>query len=65
MSVTSTSTAASTTFSRDETGRLFGHTMGLVALTAGVFALGAYLGRDLAGGGRSSSTSLRSEPCSA
>src|SRR4029079_15986863 len=34
---------------RDETGRLFGQTMGLVSLTAGVFALGAYLGRDLAG----------------
>jgi FtsH-binding integral membrane protein len=34
----------------DERGALFGQTMGLVALTAGFFALGAYLGRDLAGG---------------
>jgi modulator of FtsH protease len=29
---------------------LLGQTMGLVALTAGVFALGAYVGRDLSGG---------------
>ena len=34
--------------SRDETGALLGQTMGLVALTAGLFALGAYLGRHLA-----------------
>jgi uncharacterized protein len=33
---------------RDEAGRLLGQTMGLVALTAGVFALGAYLGRTVA-----------------
>ena len=33
--------------SRDETGRLFGQTMGLVALTAALFALGAYLGRNM------------------
>ena len=32
---------------RDETRALFGQTMGLVALTSGLFALGAYLGRDL------------------
>lgn len=50
MTMTSTSTAVTARVSRDETGRLFGQTMGLVALTAGVFALGAYLGRDLAGG---------------
>ena len=50
MSMTSTSTAVTTRVSRDETGRLFGQTMGLVALTAGLFALGAYLGRDLTGG---------------
>jgi hypothetical protein len=31
----------------DEAGTLLGQTMGLVALTAGLFALGAYLGRDL------------------
>lgn len=36
--------------SRDETGTLFGQTMGLVALTAGVFAAGAYIGRDMSGG---------------
>ena len=34
---------------RDETGTLLGQTMGLVAVTAGLFALGAYLGRDLSG----------------
>lgn len=38
---------ASTPLSRDQTGSLFGQTMGLVALTTGCFALGAYLGRDL------------------
>ena len=32
---------------RDESRALFGQTMGLVAVTAGLFALGAYLGRDL------------------
>src|SRR6516162_10418105 len=32
---------------RDQTRTLFGQTMGLVAVTAAVFALGAYLGRDL------------------
>ena len=50
MTFTSTPTAATTPVSRDETGRLFGQTMGLVALPAGTFALGAYLGRDLSGG---------------
>ena len=35
---------------RDETGTLFGQTMVLVAATAGLFALGAYLGRDLSYG---------------
>jgi modulator of FtsH protease len=35
---------------RDETGTLFGQTMGLVAVTAGLFALGGYLGRDLSYG---------------
>ena len=50
MTVTPTSTVVSTPVTRDETGRLFGQTMGLVALTAGLFALGAYLGRDLTGG---------------
>jgi|SRR5262245_23566929 len=36
--------------SRDETGTLVGQTMGLVAVTTGLFALGAYLGRDLSYG---------------
>jgi len=35
---------------RDESRTLFGQTMGLVAITAGLFALGAYLGRDLSYG---------------
>ena len=34
----------------DRTRTLFGQTMGFVALTAGVFALGAYLGRHLSPG---------------
>jgi modulator of FtsH protease len=34
----------------DESRALFGQTMGLVAVTAGLFALGAYLGRDLSYG---------------
>jgi FtsH-binding integral membrane protein len=35
---------------RDESRTLFGQTMGLVAITTGLFALGAYLGRDLSYG---------------
>jgi len=35
---------------RDRVHTLFAQTMGYVAATAGLFALGAYLGRDLAGG---------------
>jgi FtsH-binding integral membrane protein len=35
---------------RDQTHALFAQTMGFVALTAALFALGAYLGRDLAYG---------------
>jgi FtsH-binding integral membrane protein len=35
---------------RDQTGTLLGQTMGLVAATAGLFALGAYLGRDVSYG---------------
>jgi FtsH-binding integral membrane protein len=35
---------------RDETGTLVGQTLGLVALTAGFFALGAYLGRNMSYG---------------
>ena len=33
--------------SADDTQTLFGQTMELVAITAGLFALGAYLGRHL------------------
>jgi FtsH-binding integral membrane protein len=36
-----------TSLARDDTAKLLGQTMGLVAITAGVFALGAYLGRNL------------------
>jgi FtsH-binding integral membrane protein len=35
---------------RDRTHTLFAQTMGYVAMTAALFALGAYLGRNLAGG---------------
>ena len=42
--------ALRTTTSRDEAHALFGQTMGLVAVTAGLFALGAYLGRNLSPG---------------
>ena len=35
---------------RDQTHTLFAQTMGYVAVTAALFALGAYLARDLAGG---------------
>jgi FtsH-binding integral membrane protein len=50
MSLTSTTTAAPAPLIRDEVRGLFGQTMGLVALTAGLFALGAYIGRDASGG---------------
>ena len=46
----STTMAARVPLSRDESGALLGQTMGLVALTAGAFALGAYTGRDASGG---------------
>lgn len=49
MTFTPTSTAVRS-LNRDETGRLFGQTMGLVALTAGTFAFGAYVGRGISGG---------------
>jgi modulator of FtsH protease len=49
--VTEASTAAvQPTLTRDESGTLLGQTMGLVAVTAGLFALGAYLGRDISYG---------------
>lgn len=43
-------TALSPVDARDRTRALFGQTMGLVAVTAGLFAVGAYLGRDLSYG---------------
>jgi FtsH-binding integral membrane protein len=48
--MTSTTATVTAPLRRDEVGRLFGQTMGLVALTAGLFALGAYVGRDTSGG---------------
>jgi FtsH-binding integral membrane protein len=47
--VTSTTSAAPARAGRVETGTLLGQTMALVAVTAGLFALGAYVGRDLSG----------------
>jgi len=46
----STGVAYQPPLTRDESGTLLGQTMGLVAATAGLFALGAYLGRDLSYG---------------
>jgi FtsH-binding integral membrane protein len=48
--MTSTTTAAPAPLGLTEAGGLLGQTMGLVAVTAGFFALGAYTGRDAAGG---------------
>ncbi len=48
--MTSITTTVSAPLERDEAGRLFGQTTGLVALTAGLFALGAYVGRDTSPG---------------
>lgn len=42
--------ARSAALSRDDARTVFGHVMGLVALTLGFLALGAYIGRDLSGG---------------
>ena len=42
--------AFTATRARSDTGTLFGSTMALIAVTAGMFTLGAYLGRNLAGG---------------
>ena len=43
-------TALPPAVARDQARTLFAQTMGLVAVTAGLFALGAYLGRDLSYG---------------
>jgi FtsH-binding integral membrane protein len=45
-----TGEAFTATGARSDTGTLFGSTMALVAVTTGLFALGAYLGRNLSGG---------------
>jgi len=46
----SNSAALPQPLTRDESGTLLGQTMGLVAVTTGLFALGAYLGRDMSYG---------------
>ena len=43
-------TAGSVPLTRDQTRAVFGQVMGLVALTLGCLALGAYIGRDMSGG---------------
>jgi uncharacterized protein len=48
--VSSVDTAVQPAVARDEARALFGQTMGLVAVTTALFALGAYLGRDLSYG---------------
>jgi FtsH-binding integral membrane protein len=44
------SPADTTAVTRDQARAVFGQVMGFVALTLGVLALGAYIGRDLSGG---------------
>jgi FtsH-binding integral membrane protein len=44
---TMTTTTLDVPLTHDESATLLGHTMGLVAATAGFFAVGAYLGRDM------------------
>jgi FtsH-binding integral membrane protein len=50
MTESSAAAAYQPALTRDQTGTLVGQTMGLVAVTTGLFALGAYLGRDLSYG---------------
>ena len=47
---TNTAAIRSSSLTRDQSQTLLGQTMGLVAVTAGLFALGAYVGRDLSYG---------------
>jgi FtsH-binding integral membrane protein len=47
---TAVSRAGGIPLSRDQARAVFGQVMGLVALTLGCLALGAYIGRDLSGG---------------
>jgi FtsH-binding integral membrane protein len=49
MTSTPTTTAGSAPLARAGASGLFAHTMGLVALTVALFALGAYLGREASG----------------
>ena len=48
--MSSTTTVSAPPITRDESRALLGQTMGLVAVTTGLFALGAYLGRDMSYG---------------
>jgi modulator of FtsH protease len=48
--MSSQDTAYQGSMTRDEGHVLFAHTMGLVAITSALFAVGAYLGRDLSQG---------------
>jgi modulator of FtsH protease len=48
--MSSVDTSLQPAVARDQARALFGQTMGLVAVTAGLFAVGAYLGRDLSQG---------------
>jgi FtsH-binding integral membrane protein len=50
MTTTAHPVLAAPAIARDRGRELLGHVMGLVAVTVGFTALGAYLGRDLAGG---------------
>ena len=50
MSFPETSLERTESQTRDESHVLFGQTMGLVAVTAGLFAVGAYLGRNMSSG---------------
>ena len=45
--MTFSGTAVDARTARDQTRALFGQTMGLVGVTAALFAVGAYLGRDM------------------
>jgi FtsH-binding integral membrane protein len=47
---TNSAAIRSSSLTRDQSQTLLGQTMGLVAVTAGLFALGAYVGRDLSYG---------------
>jgi hypothetical protein len=61
--MTSATAAGPAPITRSEEGSLLGRTMGFVALTAGFFALGAYLGRNAWGDGRSCGSPSPSRCC--